>query len=106
MVSQPRASTLPQRLTFETDRPYRYMDLSPDGTLLAYVTCEGRNCDLWVMPADGRRSLQLTAHPAYDDTPRWSPDGTRIAFTSTRTENFDAWIMELDLEQLRAAIRK
>lgn len=95
-----------RQLTFETDRPYRYLDLSPDGTLLAYVTCEGRNCDIWVMPAGGGPSLQLTAHPAYDDTPRWSPDGTRIAFTSTRTESFDVWIMELDIDALRTALRE
>ncbi len=69
------------------------------------MTCEGRNCDLWVMPADGGASLQLTTHPAYDDTPRWSPDGSRIAFTSTRTDNFDVWIIELDVEELRAALR-
>jgi TolB protein len=93
-----------RQLTFETERPFRYMDLSPDGTLLAYVACEGRNCDLWIMPAEGGGSIQLTSHPAYDDTPRWSPDGTQIAFTSTRADSFDVWIMELDIEDVRAAL--
>ena len=92
------------RLTIEEDRQYRYMDLSPDGTMLAYVACEGRDCDLWVMPVDGGESVQLTRHPAYDDTPRWSPEGTRIAFTSTRAGGFDVWIMDLDLDELRAAL--
>jgi len=93
-----------KQLIFDEDHRYRYMDLSPDGTLLAYVACEGRNCDIWVMPPDGGQPIQLTSHPAYDDTPRWSPDGTRIAFTSTRAEGFDVWIMDLDLEELRAAL--
>jgi len=87
-----------------SDASYRYMDLSPDGSLLAFVRCEGRNCDLWVTPAVGGAAVQLTMHPAYDDTPRWSPDGTRLAFTSTRANGFDVWVMAVDLELLRAAL--
>jgi Tol biopolymer transport system component len=93
-----------RRLTPETERPYRYLDLSPDGALLAFTWCEGRNCDLWVMPSEGGTAVRLTADPAYDDTPRWSPDGTRIAFTSTRAGSFDVWVMTPDLEDLRAAV--
>lgn len=93
-----------RQLTFETDRAYRYLDLSPDGTLLAFVACEGRDCDLWVMPAAGGKAVPLTADPDYNDTPRWSPDGTRIAFTSTRAGGFDVWVMDLDVDDLRAAV--
>jgi len=98
------ASAEHRPLTSESDRAYRYLDLSPDGTLLAFVWCEGRNCDLWVMPSAGGKPVQLTTHPAYDDTPRWSPDGTRIAFTSTRSGGFDVWVMTLDLEDLHRAV--
>ena len=93
-----------QQLTFETDRAYRYLDLSPDGTLLAFTACEGRDCDLWVMPAAGGRAVQLTRDPAYNDTPRWSPDGTKLAFTSTRAGGFDVWVMDVDVEDLRRAV--
>lgn len=93
-----------RQLTFETDRAYRYLDLSPDGALLAFVACEGRDCDLWVMPAVGGKAVPLTADPDYNDTPRWSPDETRIAFTSTRAGGFDVWVMDLDVDDLRAAV--
>ena len=93
-----------RQLTFETDRAYRYLDLSPDGALLAFVACEGRDCDLWVMPAGGGKAVPLTADPDYNDTPRWSPDGTKIAFTSTRAGGFDVWVMDLDVDDLRAAV--
>jgi Tol biopolymer transport system component len=91
-------------VTRESERQYRYPDVSPDGTLLAFSWCEGRNCDLWVMPSAGGAPVQLTTHPAYDDTPRWSPDGARIAFTSTRANGFDVWVMTLDIQDLRAAV--
>ena len=84
---------------------YRYMDLSPDGELLAFVLCEGRACDLWVMSAaGGERRVQITSDPAYDDTPRWSPDGRSIAFTSARGGSFDVWLVELDIPEIKAAL--
>ncbi|HNQ21605.1 MAG TPA: hypothetical protein PKK06_00765 [Phycisphaerae bacterium] len=89
-----------QQLTFEKDGLARYADLSPDGALLVFTLCEGRACDLWVMPAGGGKRIQLTTDPAYDDTPRWSPDGKAIAFTSTRSGNFDIWLMEVDAAAL------
>jgi Tol biopolymer transport system component len=94
----------PRRITPESERQYRYLDASPDGTLLVFTWCKGRNCDLWVMPSAGGVPVRLTTHPAYDDTPRWSPDGTLIAFTSTRSESFDVWVMTPDLQDLRAAV--
>jgi Tol biopolymer transport system component len=82
-------------------KSYRYMDLSPDGSMIAYTECEGRSCDIWVMPSGGGTPVQLTTHPALDESPRWSPDGTTMAFTSTRSESFDVWVMDLDLDRLR-----
>jgi Tol biopolymer transport system component len=94
-----------REVTFEGDLIYRYLDLSPDGTLLALVGCVERACDLWVGSAAGGKLIQLTSHPALDGTPRWSPDGTRIAFTSTRDDNFNVWIMEPDVDAVRTALK-
>jgi Tol biopolymer transport system component len=93
-----------RQVSFETDLLYRYMDLSPDGTLLAFTACKQRECDLWIGAVDGGKPIQLTFDTAYDDTPRWSPDGTKIAFTSTRSGAFDVWVMEPDLEKIRAVL--
>lgn len=91
-----------RKLTPEEEGVYRYADLSPDGTLLAVVWCEGRRrCDLWVMSSAGGNRIQITSHPSLDEGPAWSPDGTRIAFVSTRSGNFDIWTLEIDVEQVR-----
>jgi TolB protein len=94
----------PRQVVFQANTTHRYLDLSPDGTLLAFTACEGRSCDLWIMAADGGKPVQLTVHPAYDDTPRWSPDGTMIAFTSTRSGDFDVWLIEPDIKAIRAEL--
>ena len=93
-----------RQLTPETEGVYRYADLSPDGSLLAVVWCEGRDCDLWVMSSTGGNRVQITSHPSYDDGPAWSPDGTRMAFVSTRSGNFDIWTVEIDVEQVRSEL--
>jgi TolB protein len=89
----------------DSQHAYRYMDLSPDGSLLAFASRHEDNVDLWIMSADGGAPVRITSHPAYDDTPRWSPDGKQIAFTSTRSGSFDVWILEPDLEVVRSALR-
>ena len=86
-------------------KTYRYAVESPDGSLLAFAWCEGRNCDLWAAPADGGTAVQLTMHPAYDDSPAWSPDGRKLAFTSARTGRMDIYVMDIGLEDLRLEIQ-
>lgn len=93
-----------RKLTLETESTYRYADLSPDGSLLAVVWCEGRSCDLWAMAATGGPRVPITSDPDYDDGPSWSPDGRRIAFVSTRSGNFDIWTVDVDVERLRSEL--
>jgi TolB protein len=91
-------------LPVKEGKKYRYLDQSPDGSMVAYVVCAGRNCDVWVMPSNGGTSAKIISHPGYDDTPRWSPDGTKIAFTSSRSGSFDVWVADLDVEDLKSEL--
>ena len=68
-------------------------DLSPDGTMLVYSTCdidkddlqfpengEPGSMDLAITKMDGTAPWIITPDPGKQHYPAWSPDGTRIAF--------------------------
>lgn len=81
---------------------WRHMAISPDGSLLVYAAMEGKYMGLWIMLAEGGKSIPLAVTPnAHNEGAAWSPDGKHIAFNSTRSGNFDVWIMNVDSEQLK-----
>ncbi len=85
----------------DTTLAYRMLDISPDGTLIAYSACSGRNCDLWLVSSAGGASIRLTTFPGGDDSPSWSPDGRRLVFASSRTAMGNIYIMTLDIPEIR-----
>jgi Tol biopolymer transport system component len=70
-----------------------FVDLSPDGKLLAVSSDRRGNQDLWVLPVAGGEMTPLTTDPAPDWNPRWSPDGSEIVFYAFRSGNRDIWVM-------------
>ena len=70
-----------------------FVDVSPDGTLLAVSSDRRGNQDLWLLPAAGGEMTPLTTDPTPDWNPRWSPNGREIAFYAYRSGNRDIWVM-------------
>ncbi|MGB8213328.1 MAG: hypothetical protein WCE68_07190 [Anaerolineales bacterium] len=66
------------------------------GRLIAFVSEQAGNSDIYVMKADGSGVADLTNDPAYYSDPVWSPDGTKIAFESNRNGNLDIFVMDPD----------
>ena len=76
-------------------KEYEEMALSPDGNLIAYVSTQGGNKDIYVMPMKGGNSVRITSNPAKDSSPRWFFNGSFIGFASTRTETPDIWVIKI-----------
>jgi TolB protein len=61
----------------------REASLSPDGTLIAFVSDrDDARGEIYLMNAGGTDQRRLTDHPGQDDDPTWSPDGRYLAYES------------------------
>jgi len=79
-------------------KEYEDMTLSLDERLVAYVSSQGGNKDIYVMPARGGESVRITTNPTEDSSPIWSYDGQWIAFLSKRSESPEIWAVKISPE--------
>lgn len=94
-----------QQITGHHEGFYRFLALSPDGSLLVYGAMADGKVGLWIMPAGGGKSLPLVVSPQYhNESPAWSPDGKYLSFASGRTGRGDIYLMELDIEQVKTEL--
>ena len=63
-----------RRIAFVSDRTGKELD-------------EGRNTDIWTVPANGGSLTKISTSPDRDASPVWSPDGKTIAFVSAEDED-------------------
>jgi dipeptidyl aminopeptidase/acylaminoacyl peptidase len=75
--------------------------VSPDSKWVAYMVSTpdldaNRNAsNIWIVPADGGESLQLT-QSGHDSSPVWSPDGKTIAFLSSRSGESQVYLLSME----------
>lgn len=71
--------------TFLNTDIYRILPkLSPDGTLIAYVSTIDGQKELFIIDTNGNNPRNVTNHTGNDNCPIWSPDGTQLLFRSER----------------------
>ena len=61
---------------------------TPDGAAVLYASNadnpQGRNFDLWLVPAAGGTPLRVTTSEVFEAFPMFSPDGARLVFAANR----------------------
>jgi dipeptidyl aminopeptidase/acylaminoacyl peptidase len=91
-------------LTPESSLNLRFLSdlqLSPDGTRLAFVVTEpptddGRATHIWLYDKRNNTTRQFTYSKKSEKWPRWSPDGKQLAFLSNRSEEDQIYVMRAD----------
>ncbi|MFC7336676.1 S41 family peptidase [Haloferula chungangensis] len=77
-------------------------DWSPDGQWIVFAAQDQNfNRDIYVIPIDGSlEPFNISRHPDFEGSPRWSPDGRKIAFTGRRLNNeMSLFYVDLRLEE-------
>jgi len=91
-----------------TDTPLLLLDgaydnyepvLSPDGSMLAFVSNRGGSSDLYVLHLADGSIRQITDTAAYEGHPTWSPDSLWIAYEAYYHGDLDIWILPVDGSQ-------
>lgn len=75
----------------KTEEDFSMLTLSPNGKFLAYESLD----DIYLMPVNGGKSIQVTNHPFPDSWPVWSFDGQWISFTSARSGSKEIWVIRI-----------
>lgn len=70
----------------------RYNVISPQGDKIAFCY----KGDVYVVPTEGGKALQLTTSSSHETQPIWSPDGKTIAFASDRNGNYDIYTVSVE----------
>lgn len=79
------------------------IDLSPDGSEVAFAWDRSGSLEIYAAPIVGDRIIQLTSAGTRSVAPRWSPDGRAIAFLRGASDGRSAtlWIVDRDGERER-----
>lgn len=84
----------PNRVTENT--PSFLHGWSPDGKMLAYTASRNDQFDVYVIPVEGGKEIQLTNSKGLSDGPEYSPDGQHIYYNAMDSGKMEIWRMQAD----------
>ncbi|MBI4421557.1 MAG: PD40 domain-containing protein [Gemmatimonadetes bacterium] len=92
---------LVRTVPFESRYLTQVTGYSPDGRWIAFHeknagTEQDVEMDVWLLPAEGGRAIQLTHAPGFDGWPTWAPDGKSVYFVSERSGSSNIWQLDVD----------
>lgn len=72
--------------------------ISPTGTHVAFTSNRTGNWDIFVMPVEGGRPVQITSDKGHELHPSWSPDGRTLVFCrlGVISGRWEMWTVNLE----------
>ncbi|MDX9910848.1 MAG: DPP IV N-terminal domain-containing protein [Phycisphaerales bacterium] len=72
--------------------------ISPDGSHVAFTSNRTGNWDVFVMPVEGGRPVQITSDKGHELHPSWSPDGRTLVFCrlGVVSGRWEMWTVNLE----------
>jgi len=79
---------------------YRGYSISPDGRWIAVdLELPDWSTDLFIIDVEGEQEpVNITRHPDYEGSPRWSADGRRLCYMAIRRDRSGIYVVDLDPE--------
>ncbi|MFZ0549129.1 MAG: hypothetical protein WAM60_27020, partial [Candidatus Promineifilaceae bacterium] len=68
---------------------------SPDGQWISFVSWDGPHEDVFIIPATGGDTINVTNHPEVDLGQSWSADSSKLAFESFRDGNWEIYTADI-----------
>ena len=105
-VSEDGTELLPVK-TASNDCNDNYPTLSPDGSMVCFISDRSKKRQLYVMPADGSQPPKMiTDHPIGVQEPAWSPNGNTIAYVAYDAGFSQIYLYHLDSNATEAISKK
>jgi Tol biopolymer transport system component/DNA-binding winged helix-turn-helix (wHTH) protein len=97
LAAAPHAETAARVIASHPELNFFQIRFSPDERWIAIQGVKyGGLSTLYVIPASGGASTQITEGKFWDDKPRWAPDGRTIYFVSDRSGFLNVWGIRFD----------
>ena len=76
--------------------PSFWHGISPDGKTLVYTAMRDDTFNIYAIPTEGGKEVQLTDQAGLDDGPEFSPDGAYVYYNSMASGKMEIWRMRPD----------
>jgi Tol biopolymer transport system component len=76
---------------------YYGYSVSPDGAWVVYAEeLQDWSAEVYIVDSNGKTEpVNITRHPGWDDSPRWSADGRRLIFRGRRDDESSIYAVDL-----------
>ncbi len=89
-----------ERLVLRSKQPLMSPSWSPDGKILAYVSFQNGQAEIFMMNIYTGKREKVTSYPRHNGAPKFSPDGKSLALVLSKTGSLQVYTLDLATRKL------